>query len=157
MIKERIGITARRAVAWWIDGFLVAAVVVLAKWLINRAANEPLTGYTGDVYDIVALSVTFYLYRVIVEAKTGSSLGKWSLRLQVIPTNPAWVSAAVRNLWLLLPLFALLQLPFSVEGAVMLILGLSVLAVGQTPFDILAGCLVERKVPDQAPGPAGTA
>lgn len=148
MLLERLGIFARRAVAWWIDAFLAAAIIVALKWLINLIADEVLSGRAGAVYDIVALALVFYVYRVWVEAAKQTSLGKWSLKLEVIAEHPGIGSAAVRNGWLLLTLLALTGLPF-VEATILGILGLSVLLLGQTPFDLLAGCLVERRTPTE--------
>ena len=148
MLLERLGIFVRRTVAWWIDAFLAAAIIVALKWLINFIADGVLSGRAGAVYDIVALALAFYVYRVWVEAATQTSLGKWSLKLEVIAEHPGIGSAAVRNSWLLLTLLALTGLPF-VEATILGILGLSVLLLGQTPFDLLAGCLVERRSPTE--------
>lgn len=148
MLLERLGILLRRTVAWWIDAFLAAAIIVALKWFINLLTNEMLSGRAGAVYDIVALALVFYIYRVGVEATKQTSLGKWSLTLEVITERPGVVSAAVRNSWLLLTLLALTGLPY-VEASILAILGLSVLLLGQTPFDLVAGCLVERRTPTE--------
>ena len=147
MLLERLGIFLRRTVAWWIDAFLAAAIVLL-KWLVDLSTDGVLTGRAGAIYDIVALALVFYVYRVWVEATKQTSLGKWSLKLEVIAERPGIASAAIRNSWLLLTLLALTGLPY-VEPTVLSILGLSVLLLGQTPFDLLAGCLVERRTPTE--------
>lgn len=148
MLLERLGIFLRRTVAWWIDAFLAAAIIVALKWLINLITDGMLSGRAGAVYDIVALALVFYVYRVWVEAVNQTSLGKWSLKLEVIAEHPGIGSAAVRNSWLLLTLLALTGLPY-VEATILSILGLTVLLLGQTPFDLLAGCLVERRTPTE--------
>lgn len=148
MLLERLGIFLRRTVAWWIDAFLAAAIIVALKWLINFIADGALTGRAGAVYDILALALVFYVYRVWAEATKQTSLGKWSLKLEVIAERPGIASAAIRNSWLLLTLVALTGLPY-VEATILAILGLSVLLLGQTPFDLLAGCLVERRTPTE--------
>ncbi len=150
---ERLGILLRRTIAWWIDGFLVAAIIVSARWIINALTGGDsglLTGTAGAVYDIVALALVFYLYRVVVEARWATSLGKWSLKLEVLHTHPAGPSALVRNSWLLLPMLSLTGLPF-VEPVILGIVGLSVALVGQTPFDLLAGAQVERRLDPALP------
>ena len=43
MILDRIGLLVRRGLAWWIDAFLAAAVIVVARWAINALADAPLT------------------------------------------------------------------------------------------------------------------
>ena len=146
MLLERFAIALRRVVAWWIDAFLAAAIILVFKWLFNFATDGALTGRTGEIYDITALAIVFYVYRVWAEAMKNTSLGKWSLKLEVIAQRPGFASAAIRNSWLLLTLLALTGLPM-VEGTILTVLGLSVLAFGQTPFDVLAGCLVERRTP----------
>ena len=148
MLLERLGIFVRRAVAWWIDAFLAAAVIVVIKWAINLSTDGALTGRAGAKYDIIALALVFYVYRVWAESTKHTSLGKWSLKLEVIAEHPGIASAAIRNSWLLLTLVALTGLPY-VEATIVAILGLSVLVLGQTPFDLLAGCLVERRTPTE--------
>lgn len=144
LVKERLGITLRRVVAWWIDAFLAAAIILVVRWSVNALFDAPITGRAGAIYDIAALAVVFYLYRVICEARTRTSLGKWSLQLEVITDKPGWWSAALRNAWILLTLISLTGVPH-VETIVLGILGLSVLTTGQTPFDMVANCLVERR------------
>ncbi|WP_408931374.1 RDD family protein [Corynebacterium sp. YSMAA1_1_D6] len=146
MIVERLGIFFRRVVAWWIDAFLAAAIIVVCKWLVNLATSGALTGHAGEIYDIAALALVFYAYRVWAEAAKQTSLGKWSLKLEVIAQRPGVASALIRNSWILLTLLALTGLPY-VEGVILAVLGLSVLAFGQTPFDLVAGCMVERRAP----------
>lgn len=145
MFMERLGIFGRRAVAWWIDAFLAAAIIIVVRWTINAiAATPPLVGQSGAIYDIAALALVFYIYRVIVEARWSTSLGKWSLGLIVVAEHPGWWGAAIRNSWLLLTLLALTGWP-NIEAILLAIMGISVLAIGQTPFDVLAGRLVERR------------
>lgn len=154
MIVERLGIFFRRVVAWWIDAFLAAAIIVVCKWLVNLSTSGALTGRAGEIYDIAALALVFYAYRVWAEAAKQTSLGKWSLKLEVIAQRPGVASALIRNSWILLTLLALTGLPY-VEGVVLAVLGLSVLAFGQTPFDLVAGCLVERRAPTDLERAAG--
>ena len=59
MIAERLGVFLRRAVAWWIDAFLVAAIVTVVRWVINALADAPLAGRPEEVYEAVALAVAF--------------------------------------------------------------------------------------------------
>lgn len=146
MLQERFGIVVRRVVAWWIDAFLAAAIILVLKWMVNLVTGGALTGRAGEIYDITALALVFYVYRVWAETAKHTSLGKWSLKLEVIAQQPGLASAAIRNSWLLLTLLALTGVPM-VEGILLAVLGLSVLALGQTPFDLLAGCLVERRAP----------
>lgn len=68
LVKERLGITLRRVVAWWIDAFLAAAIIIVVRWSVNALFDAPITGRVGAIYDIAALAVVFYLYRVICEA-----------------------------------------------------------------------------------------
>ena len=154
MIVERLGIFFRRVVAWWIDAFLAAAIIVVSKWLVNLATSGALTGRAGEIYDIAALALAFYAYRVWAEAAKQTSLGKWSLKLEVIAQRPGVASSLIRNSWILLTLLALTGLPY-VEGVILAVLGLSVLAFGQTPFDLVAGCLVERRAPTDLERAAG--
>ena len=58
--------------------------------------------------------------------------------------DAAFLAAALRNSWILLTLISLTGVPH-VEAIVLGVLGISVLATGQTPFDMLANCLVERR------------
>lgn len=144
MILDRIGILVRRGLAWWIDAFLAAAVIVVARWAINALADAPLTGQALEVYNAVALSLVFYAYRVWAESTKATSLGKWSLKLEIIATQPGWRAACLRNSWLLLSMLTLTGLPI-VMPLLLGALSLCVLAFGQTPFDMLANCLVERR------------
>ena len=144
MILDRIGLLVRRGLAWWIDAFLAAAVIVVARWAINALADAPLTGQALEVYNAVALSLVFYAYRVRAESTKATSLGKWSLKLEIIATHPGWRAACLRNSWLLLSLLTLTGLPF-IMPLLLGALSLCVLAFGQTPFDMLANCLVERQ------------
>ncbi len=97
MIVERLGIALRRAVAWWIDAFLVAAIVTVVRWVINALADAPLAGRPQEIYEAVALAVVFYIYRVWVETKKSTSLGKWSMQLEIIPARSPFVTACLRN------------------------------------------------------------
>ncbi|WP_349883490.1 hypothetical protein ACLI1Q_001193 [Corynebacterium sp. LaCa191] len=77
------------------------------------------------------------------ETKKSTSLGKWSMQLEIIPARSPFVTACLRNSWLLLTPLTLTG--WGIDGIILAILGLSVLAIGQTPFDLLAGCLVEKR------------
>ncbi len=59
MVLDRIGLLLRRGLAWWIDAFMAAAVIVVARWAINARADAPLTGQALEVYNAVALSLVF--------------------------------------------------------------------------------------------------
>ena len=144
MVLDRIGLLLRRGLAWWIDAFLAAAVIVVARWAINALADAPLTGQALEVYNAVALALVFYAYRVWAEATKATSLGKWSLKLEIIATHPGWRAACLRNSWLLLTMLTLTDWP-GVMPVLLAILSISMLAFGQTPFDMLANCLVERR------------
>src|SRR5699024_7782366 len=54
-------------------------VAISAQWLINLAADAPLTGEAASIYQIWAFSLVFFFYRAIVEGRWNTSLGKWSL------------------------------------------------------------------------------
>ena len=116
----------------------------MARWAINALADAPLTGQALEVYNAVALALVFYAYRVWAEATKATSLGKWSLKLEIIATHPGWRAACLRNSWLLLTMLTLTDWP-GVMPVLLAILSISMLAFGQTPFDMLANCLVERR------------
>ena len=144
MVLDRIGLLLRRGLAWWIDAFLAAAVIVVVRWAINALADAPLTGHTLEIYNAVALALVFYVYRVCAEAAKATSLGKWSLKLEIVATHPGVRAASLRNSWLLLSMLTLTGLPF-IMPLLLGVLSACVLAFGQTPFDMLANCLVERR------------
>ena len=155
MVLDRIGLLLRRGLAWWIDAFMAAAVIVVARWAINALADTPLTGQALEVYNAVALALVFYVYRVWTEATKATSLGKWSLKLEIIVTHPGVRAACLRNSWLLLSMLTLTGVPFIVP-LLLGVLSVSVLAFGQTPFDMLANCLVERRSQMDTPSFRGT-
>ena len=93
MVLDRIGLLIRRGIAWWIDSFLAAAIVMVVRWVVNAAADHPLTGETLELYNAIAAAVVFYVYRVWVEAAKSTSLGKWSLQLEIIATHPGFFTA----------------------------------------------------------------
>ena len=66
MVLDRIGLLIRRGIAWWIDSFLAAAIVMVVRWVVNAAADHPLTGETLELYNAIAAAVVFYVYRVSV-------------------------------------------------------------------------------------------
>ena len=134
MVLDRIGLLLRRGLAWWIDAFLAAAVIVVARW---------------------ALALVFYAYRVWAEATKATSLGKWSLKLEIIVTHPGWRTACLRNSWLLFSPLTLTGLPF-IMPLLLGVLSACVLAFGQTPCDMLANCLVERRSQMDTPSFRGT-
>ena len=144
MILDRIGLLFHRGLAWWIDAFLAAAVIVVVRWAINALADAPLTGQALEIYNAVALALVFYAYRVWAEATKATSLGKWSLKLEIVAPHPGVRAASLRNSWLLLSMLTLTGLPI-VMPLLLGALSLCVLAFGQTPFDMLANCLVERR------------
>ena len=146
MFWEKTKLCLRRAVAWWIDAFLAAAIILLVRWILQLIGIK-LDGTVGAVYDIVSFAVVFYAYRVLTEATRHTSLGKWSLRLEIVGPQ-GFRAAAIRNAWVLLTLLALTGLPF-VEPIIVAVLGLSVLIWGRHPFDMLAGVMVLEKLPDE--------
>lgn len=146
MFWERFKLSLRRAVAWWIDAFLAAAVIVVLRWLLHLAGVE-LNGRSGAIYDIVSFALVFYIYRVGFEATKHTTLGKWSLRLEIIGPH-GWRPAAIRNSWVLLTLISVTGIRF-VEPVIVAILGMSLLVVGRHPFDMAAGNLVVEKLPPE--------
>jgi len=155
MVLDRIGLLLRRGLAWWIDAFMAAAVVVVVRWAINALADAPLTGHTLEIYNAVALALVFYVYRVWAEATKATSLGKLSLKLEIIATHPGVRAACLRSSWMLLSMLTLTRVPFIVP-LLLGVLSVCVLAFGQTPFDMLANCLVERRTQMDTPSFRGT-
>ena len=139
-MRDNALLLVRRGLAWWIDGLLVAVVVIAvrAAWL---ALADP-------AFNVEALltPLVFFAYRVGLEGWKNTSLGKWSLQLEILATRRGVVGAALRNAYLLLPLLTLTGAGWAqyTTESVVAVLALSVLAVGQTPFDHLAGAMVER-------------
>ena len=139
-MRDNALLLVRRGLAWWIDGLLVAVVVIAvrAAWL---ALADP-------AFNVEALltPLVFFAYRVGLEGWKNTSLGKWSLQLEILATRRGVVGAALRNAYLLLPLLTLTGAGWAqyTTESVVAVLALSVLAVGQTPFDLLAGAMVER-------------
>ncbi|MGV3071857.1 RDD family protein [Corynebacterium phoceense] len=140
-MRDNALLLVRRGLAWWIDGFLVAVIVIAvrAAWL---ALADP-------AFNVEALltPLVFFAYRVALEGWKNTSLGKWSLRLEILATRRGFIGATLRNLWLLIPLIALTGPTWTEHTTeiVVAVLALSVLAVGQTPFDLLAGAMVESR------------
>lgn len=145
MVMERLKLVGLRAVAWWIDAFLVGGTILLLRWLINAVFDSPLTGQAGALYDIVALAVLFFAYRVTVETKYASSLGKWSMKLEVITPHRNYWGSSLRNSWLLLTALGATGIP-NVETALLALVGFSCLLVGRHPFDMAASAFVEPKL-----------
>lgn len=139
-MRDNALLLVRRGLAWWIDGLLVAVVVIAvrAAWL---ALADP-------AFNVEALltPLVFFAYRVGLEGWKNTSLGKWSLQLEILATRRGVVGAALRNAYLLLPLLTLTGAGWAqyTTEIIVAVLALSVLAVGQTPFDLLAGAMVER-------------
>ena len=139
-MRDNALLLVRRGLAWWIDGLLVAVVVIAvrAAWL---ALADP-------AFNVEALltPLVFFAYRVGLEGWKNTSLGKWSLRLEILATRRGVVGAVLRNAYLLLPLLTLTGAGWAqyTTEIIVAVLALSVLAVGQTPFDLLAGAMVER-------------
>ena len=139
-MRDNALLLVRRGLAWWIDGLLVAVFVIAvrAAWL---ALADP-------AFNVEALltPLVFFAYRVGLEGWKNTSLGKWSLQLEILATRRGVVGAALRNAYLLLPLLTLTGAGWAqyTTEIIVAVLALSVLAVGQTPFDLLAGAMVER-------------
>lgn len=155
MVLDRIGLLLRRGLAWWIDAFLAAAVIVVVRWATNALADAPLTGQALEIYNAVALALVFYAYRVWAEATKATSLGKWSLKLEIVAPHPGVRAACLRNSWLLLSMLTLTGLPI-VMPLLLGVMSICVLVFGQTPFDMLANCLVERRPQMDTPFFRGT-
>ena len=142
-MRYRLSVLIRRAIGFWIDGFAVGAVILLIQWLINLTADTPLTGGAATLYQIYAFSLVFFAYRTIVEGRWNTSLGKWSLQLEIISINWGYTTAAIRNSWVLLTVLAAFGIPY-VEPTIVVILGLSIFGFAQHPFDYFAKTMVER-------------
>lgn len=148
-MRYRLSVLVRRAIGFWIDGFAVGAVILIAQWLINLAADAPLTGEAASIYQIWAFSLVFFFYRAIVEGRWNTSLGKWSLGLDIISITPGYKTAAIRNSWILITLLGAFGVPY-VEPIIFLVFGISMLGLAQHPFDVLAKTMVERPVVDNS-------
>ena len=142
-MRYRLSVLIRRAIGFWIDGFAVGAVILLIQWLINLTADTPLTGGAATLYQIYAFSLVFFAYRTIVEGRWNTSLGKWSLQLEIISINWGYTTAAIRNSWVLLTVLAAFGIPY-VEPTIVAMLGLSIFGFAQHPFDYFAKTMVER-------------
>ena len=129
-MRYRLSVLIRRAIGFWIDGFAVGAVILLIQWLINLTADTPLTGGAATLYQIYAFSLVFFVYRTIVEGRWNTSLGKWSLQLEIISINWGYTTAAIRNSWVLLTVLAAFGIPY-VEPTIVVILGLSIFGFAQ--------------------------
>ena len=142
-MRYRLSVLIRRAIGFWIDGFAVGAVILLIQWLINLIGGTPLTGDAATLYQIYAFSLVFFAYRTIVEGRWNTSLGKWSLQLEIISINRGYITSAIRNSWVLLTVLAAFGIPY-VEPTIVAILGLSIFGFAQHPFDYFAKTMVER-------------
>ena len=142
-MRYRLSVLIRRAIGFWIDGFAVGAVILLIQWLINLIGGTPLTGDAATLYQIYAFSLVFFAYRTIVEGRWNTSLGKWSLQLEIISINRGYITSAIRNSWILLTVLAAFGIPY-VEPTIVAILGLSIFGFAQHPFDYFAKTMVER-------------
>ena len=148
MSLERLALAGRRAVAWWIDLFAVGAVVIVLRWVINATLDDaPLTGSAQTTYETVVLAILFYAYRVFIEGRFRTSLGKWSLGLEVVSPYPSYQVAAIRNSWFLLTLTGIWIYPW--QDFIPVILGITMIIWGQHPWDKLAGAIVPGKLPQQ--------
>lgn len=143
-MRYRLSVVIRRAIGFWIDGFAVGAVILIAQWLINFLFDAPLTAHAATLYQIWAFSLVFFIYRVVVEGKWKTSLGKWSLGLELISISPGYKTAAIRNSWILITILAAFGVPF-VEPVVVGILAICMFGFAQHPFDYLAKTMVEKK------------
>ena len=142
-MRYRLSVLIRRAIGFWIDGFAVGAVILLIQWLINLIGGTPLTGDAATLYQIYAFTLVFFAYRTIVEGRWNTSLGKWSLQLEIISINRGYTTSAIRNSWILLTVLAAFGIPY-VEPTIVAILGLSIFGFAQHPFDYFAKTMVER-------------
>ncbi|QPK80107.1 RDD family protein [Corynebacterium lizhenjunii] len=140
----RLKLVARRAVAWWIDGFLVAAITVVLRWTL-QGSDTTATPEFDAAFRTIAPAVIFFFYRILIEACTGTSLGKWSMRLRVHTPGTPWPCAALRNAWLLLPMLGLSTYVNDeyLTGALLLLGAIGVATFGVTPWDKLAGASVK--------------
>lgn len=155
MTMERLVLTGRRILAWWIDAFAVGAVVIVLRWIINAItahtgalttapADGLLNGTVQTTYETIAWAVIFYAYRVIIEGRYRTSLGKWSLGLEVVSPYPSYQVAAVRNSWLLLTLVGIWVYPW--QDIIPIVVGATMFIWGQHVFDKLAGAIVPEKM-----------
>lgn len=144
-MRYRLSVLVRRAIGFWIDGFAVGAVILIIQWLINLTTDAPLVGHAATLYQIYAFSLVFFIYRTIVEGRWNTSLGKWSLNLDIISITPGYKTAAIRNSWVLLTILAAFGIPY-VEPTIVVILGLSIFGFAQHPFDYFAKTMVEKKL-----------
>ncbi|AHI20156.1 RDD family protein [Corynebacterium casei] len=144
-MRYRLSVLVRRAIGFWIDGFAVGAVILIIQWLINLTADAPLVGHAATLYQIYAFSLCFFIYRTVVEGRWNTSLGKWSLNLDIISITPGYKTAAIRNSWVLLTILAAFGIHY-VEPTIVVILGLSIFGFAQHPFDYFAKTMVQKKL-----------
>lgn len=141
---ERAKLTGLRTVAWYIDGFAVAAIVMLILWILELIGLD-INWSTNAAVPVLGFTIGMFLYRLVVEHKWASSLGKYSLRLEVIHARPSLGRVALRNSYLLLGGSSALNIDaLAYAGEIVLIIvGLSTLLLGRSLFDSFAGAFVE--------------
>ena len=104
----RVAGPARRALAYVLDlvvcygiVFLIGLVVLLAFVGDRSADNLSSSGKAGSGVVLLALFAAQWIYFVVLEARTGRSVGKRVLGLRVVTTSGrpiGWRAAALRNL-----------------------------------------------------------
>lgn len=104
----RVAGPARRALAYVIDllvcygvVFLIGLVVVLAFVSDRTAGDLGSSGKAGSGVVLLALFAAQWIYFVVLEARSGRSVGKRALGLRVVTTSGrpiGWRAAALRNL-----------------------------------------------------------
>ena len=104
----RVAGPARRALAYVIDllvcygvVFLIGLVVVLAFVSDRTAGDLGSSGKAGSGVVLLALFAAQWIYFVVLEARSGRSIGKRALGLRVVTTSGrpiGWRAAALRNL-----------------------------------------------------------
>lgn len=142
---ERFKLTGLRTIAWYIDAFAVAAVVMPPFWFANVVGFYLVSPENEYAAQLIAFVVILFVYRLVVEYKWASSLGKFSLKLEVIHARQSRAQVAIRNSYILLgALGAVATTPLHYAGEfTLIVVGLTTLLLGRSLFDFLAGAFVE--------------
>ena len=136
-LGERFIYTLSRVFALWVDSFIIASIMMLAKLLTNLTAGDVLNGRYGEYYDVIAIPVSVWVWKSAFEAINGTTPGKWIVNLSVTSKLPRTWSALLRNSWVLLTILAITGSE-NVETIVLISLGLCLLFFGKHPFDYLS-------------------
>lgn len=146
---------ARRFVAFFFDAMLLSVLLPLLAWLLQQPQHLPelLNG------------AVFGLYRVLAEARWGTTAGKALVDLKVRYRDRSGEertglqrlgAALLRNSWLLLGAVVWLWAPDTDLGWLMFLIALSMLfsRSRQSLADRLAGALVIHSLPPKPPRPS---